>query len=74
MPQADEQFKSSVESVENKLKARAHYSQQYFLTNESNRRKDWIMITAAIFICRLRGMTMDNLQKIFDDHIANRTL
>lgn len=73
MPQADEQFKSSVESVEKQIESERIIRSNIFWTNESNRRKGLDYDYRRDIYLQLRGMTMDDLQKFFDDHIANRT-
>jgi hypothetical protein len=72
MPHAEQQFNASIESVEKQIESERIIRSNIFWNYENIKRKGLNHDYRRDIYNKLNGMTMDDLQKFFDDNIAGR--
>jgi len=73
MPQAQEQFNNSIESVTKQIESERIIRSNIFWNYENVKRKGLNYDYRRDIYMNVRGMSMDDMQKFFDEYIADQT-
>lgn len=73
MPQAEEQFNASIESVTKQIESERITRANIFWSYENAKRRGLTTDIRRDIYTEVRGMTLQDLQQFFNDHIADNT-